>query len=78
MKTHLIEAVHELKAEEGLSNKEIGEKLFIGIKTVKTHVSNILAKLEVEDRPRQLFMQPSMGWINKDEILDDILEEYYA
>ena len=35
---------------QGLSNKEIGEKLFIGIKTVKTHVSNILAKLEVEDR----------------------------
>lgn len=35
---------------KGMSNKEIGEQLFIGIKTVKTHVSNILAKLEVEDR----------------------------
>ena len=35
---------------DGLSNQEIGEKLFIGIKTVKTHVSNILAKLEVTDR----------------------------
>ncbi len=35
---------------EGKSNKEIGEELFIGIKTVKTHVSNILAKLELEDR----------------------------
>lgn len=35
---------------EGLSNKEIGEQLYIGIKTVKTHVSNILLKLQVADR----------------------------
>lgn len=35
---------------KGFSNKEIGEQLFIGIKTVKTHVSNILAKIEVDDR----------------------------
>ncbi|MCR6095773.1 response regulator transcription factor [Salipaludibacillus agaradhaerens] len=35
---------------KGKSNKEIGEELFIGIKTVKTHVSHILSKLELEDR----------------------------
>ncbi|CQR47029.1 Transcriptional regulatory protein LiaR [Paraliobacillus sp. PM-2] len=35
---------------EGLTNQEIGERLFIGIKTVKTHVSNILSKLDVKDR----------------------------
>ncbi|HHY21126.1 MAG TPA: response regulator transcription factor [Bacilli bacterium] len=34
----------------GKSNQEIAEELFIGIKTVKTHVSNVLAKLDVEDR----------------------------
>lgn len=34
----------------GLTNSEISEKLFIGIKTVKTHVSNILSKLGVQDR----------------------------
>nr|WP_223155080.1 response regulator transcription factor [Alkalibacillus aidingensis] len=34
----------------GLTNAEISEKLFIGIKTVKTHVSNVLHKLEVQDR----------------------------
>lgn len=35
---------------EGLTNQEIAERLFITIKTVKTHVSNILSKLEVSDR----------------------------
>lgn len=35
---------------EGMTNQEISEELFIGIKTVKTHVSNILSKLGVTDR----------------------------
>lgn len=35
---------------QGMTNKEISDNLYIGIKTVKTHVSNILAKLEVGDR----------------------------
>lgn len=35
---------------EGLTNQEIADTLFIGIKTVKTHVSNILSKLGVNDR----------------------------
>lgn len=34
----------------GKSNQEIADELFIGIKTVKFHVTNILAKLGVEDR----------------------------
>lgn len=34
----------------GMTNQEISEQLYIGIKTVKTHVSNILAKLDVHDR----------------------------
>lgn len=34
----------------GKSNKEIASSLFITEKTVKTHVSNILAKLELADR----------------------------
>lgn len=34
----------------GMTNLEIGEKLYIGVKTVKTHVSNILSKLVVNDR----------------------------
>ncbi len=35
---------------EGMTNQEICDELFIGIKTVKTHVSHILSKLEVQDR----------------------------
>jgi len=35
---------------EGLSNLSIAERLGIGEKTVKTHVSNVLGKLNVSDR----------------------------
>lgn len=35
---------------KGKSNKEIASALFITEKTVKTHVSNLLAKLELADR----------------------------
>lgn len=34
----------------GLNNREIGDRLFISEKTVKTHVSNILGKLGLADR----------------------------
>lgn len=35
---------------EGKTNQEIADELFIALKTVKTHVSNILSKLDVQDR----------------------------
>ncbi|OFI49979.1 DNA-binding response regulator [Floricoccus tropicus] len=43
-----MEVLRELS--KGLSNQEIADDLFISLKTVKTHVSNILSKLEVDDR----------------------------
>lgn len=38
------------KLSQGLSNKEIASELFLGEKTVKTHVANILHKLGVKTR----------------------------
>lgn len=38
----------------GLSNKEIGEKLFISESTIKTHVSNLLAKLNAKRRTQAI------------------------
>ncbi|CCQ94860.1 two-component response regulator (YvqE) responding to cell wall stress [[Clostridium] ultunense Esp] len=35
---------------EAKTNQEIADELYIGVKTVKTHVSNILMKLGLEDR----------------------------
>ncbi len=37
---------------QGLNNREIAEKMMIGESTVKTHVSNLLDKLGLEDRTR--------------------------
>ena len=39
---------------EGLSNKEIGDKLFISESTIKTHVSNLLVKLNAKRRTQAL------------------------
>jgi len=41
--------VLELVAQ-GLTNRQIGERLFISGKTVSVHVSNVLAKLGVTSR----------------------------
>jgi len=34
----------------GLSNKEIAEKLFVEVSTVKSHISNIYQKTEIKNR----------------------------
>lgn len=48
--------VFELVAK-GLSNQDIGEKLFISRYTVKVHVSNVLSKLGLPDR-----VQAVLAW----------------
>lgn len=35
---------------QGYTNKQVGERLFISPRTVQTHLSNILSKLELESR----------------------------
>ena len=39
---------------EGLSNKEIAEKLFVSESTIKTHVSSLLVKLNAKRRTQAI------------------------
>lgn len=48
---------------EGRNNKEIAEELHISIKTVKTHVSNLLMKCELEDRTQLAVLAHRKGWV---------------
>lgn len=50
---------------DGQSNKEIAEELHISIKTVKTHVSNLLMKCELEDRTQLAVLAHRKGWVNR-------------
>ncbi len=50
----------------GLTNREIAEKMVISEKTVKTHVSNVLDKLELEDRTRAAIWALKHGLGSKD------------
>ncbi|WP_461224459.1 response regulator [Lacticaseibacillus suihuaensis] len=52
---------------KGKSNQEIATELFITLKTVKTHVSNILAKLEVEDRTQAAIYAFQHGLVQKEQ-----------
>jgi NarL family two-component system response regulator LiaR len=49
---------------QGRSNHEIAQELVISEKTVKTHVSNILGKLHLEDRTQLAIYAIKKGWID--------------
>jgi two-component system, NarL family, response regulator DegU len=48
---------------DGKSNRGIGEALFISEKTVKNHVSNILQKMNVNDRTQAVVVAIKNGWV---------------
>ncbi|MCL2504280.1 MAG: response regulator transcription factor [Coriobacteriia bacterium] len=48
---------------KGMSNKEIGRELWIGETTVKTHVSNILRKLNQSDRTQAVLAAVKAGLV---------------
>lgn len=50
---------------EGLSNAEIGRRLFIGEATVKTHLLRIFAKLDVSDRTRAVVVAMNSGLLER-------------
>jgi DNA-binding NarL/FixJ family response regulator len=47
----------------GLSNVEIGQQLFVTVQTVKTHVGNVLAKLNARDRTQAVITAYESGFI---------------
>lgn len=47
----------------GLSNTEIGARLFVSVQTVKTHVGNVLAKLGARDRTQAVIIAYESGFI---------------
>lgn len=49
---------------KGKSNADIAEELFVGPATVKTHVSNILMKLDVKDRIHAVIWAYEHGYVD--------------
>ncbi len=55
--------VLELLAQ-GARDREVAERLYISERTVKFHVKNILAKLEVRTRVQAVYQATKQGWID--------------
>jgi two-component system vancomycin resistance associated response regulator VraR len=52
---------------KGMSNTEIGEKLFIGPDTVKTHISSMLQKTDLQNRTELAIKARATGLVIEDD-----------
>lgn len=50
-------------AATGMSNKEIAEKLSVTVRTVKAHISNVFAKMDVASRTEAILKAVREGWL---------------
>lgn len=55
-----------LKISKGLSNKEIGDKLYLSEKTIKNYATNLFRKINVQDRVQATILA-----------IENNIEEYY-
>ena len=55
----------------GKANKEIASSLFVGEKTVKSHVSRILAKLGVQSRTQAALHAVRIGLVSIEELSEE-------
>lgn len=54
-------------AAQGMSNKEIAENLSVTVRTVKAHISNLFAKMDVASRTEAILKAVREGWLDLDE-----------
>ena len=59
--------------QQGLSNKEIGEALFVCEKTVKFHLTNIYKAYEVKSRSELLAKLTGFGKTEREEIMVELV-----
>lgn len=59
-------------AATGMSNKEIAERLSVTVRTVKAHISNVFAKMDVASRTEAILKAVREGWLELDKTVADI------
>ncbi|MFO7696379.1 MAG: response regulator transcription factor [Anaerolineae bacterium] len=54
-------------AAQGLSNRDIAEKLYVSPRTIQSHMANIFGKLQVGSRTEAVMVGLRRGWIRLDD-----------
>ncbi len=62
-------------AGKGMHNKDIAKELFLSVRTVKAHLSNIFNKMDVASRTEAIVKGVREGWITLEDISDDESKE---